>query len=84
MSHPPCLRSFEEVCKTLAHAKKDLGEVLSAVEFVDRKALTLVLEHVEVSGSDAQVVVLCGLTPLSLYNREPKIHWLNPIRSTCS
>lgn len=39
--------SFESVCDTLATARKHLAEVLSAAEFVDRSAMSMVLEYVE-------------------------------------
>ncbi len=37
-------RSFKEMCDAYRDAKRCLGEVLSAVEFVDRPALDAVVE----------------------------------------
>ena len=61
--------SYEAVLKTFAAARRDLGEVLSAVEFVDRESFQLVTSHgtrdplnsdsrhyvlIELSGSNGQ------------------------------
>lgn len=39
--------SYEAVLQTFASAKRDLGEVLSAIEFLDRESLELVAGHAE-------------------------------------
>jgi (R)-2-hydroxyglutarate---pyruvate transhydrogenase len=38
--------SFESVLRLLGKARAELGEILSAVEFQDRKALELVIKHI--------------------------------------
>ena len=39
--------SYEDVLKTFSSAKRDLGEVLSAIEFLDRESFELVAGHAE-------------------------------------
>lgn len=39
------LDSFENVTKVFQHAKRDLGEILSAFEFFDRPSMDLVTKH---------------------------------------
>ncbi len=38
--------NYERVLKVLATAKAELGEILSAVEFLDRESMELVLKHI--------------------------------------
>ena len=42
---PPSRPSFEAVLEAYAAARRHLGETLSAVEFLDRASMELVLEH---------------------------------------
>ena len=37
--------SYERVLETMARARAELGEIVSAIEFQDRRALELVLRH---------------------------------------
>ena len=41
------LRSYEDVLRTFAAAKRDLGEVLSAIEFLDAESYELVNAHLD-------------------------------------
>mgnify|MGYP003650522522 CR=1 FL=1 len=39
------MRSYEDAVKVLGRAKRELGEILSAFEFLDKNSLDLVLQH---------------------------------------
>jgi len=45
------VKDFESVQRTFVEARIQLGEILSAVEFVDRRALEMVVEHTPGDGS---------------------------------